>query len=382
MHITPDKVFCPDGYIKRKYLYAKMFNLMPSMYGCKLDDDYTEFDFGKIDLKFIRNLYPNAQVYSDTCRSLDERVSCATLEREGNQEPKYNRQTLFILGDHTTAKYTLILEDDNMIVTFDDDTVEVLYDLDSGIDVEKFTDEFMAKLPTKSTADDEHPSIELVAFDNDSGYYTIESEINAVTIDVDKNYNDDFKEAYEDIMEFIESDDRKSGLVILNGEPGTGKTYFIRHLITNTNKAYLLIPPSMASNMSSAEFTTFLIEHKDYVFILEDCETVIKERTVNDFANAVSSLLNMSDGLMSDIFNGKFICTFNADIATVDEAILRPGRCFAKYEFGKLCAEKSKALLKDRGFGDVDCGEMSLAEIYNYGKKKTTKKSKKIGFKN
>ena len=383
MIINAKEIFNNEGYIKRQYMYAKMFNLMPSRYGCELNDTESEFDFEKIDKSFIRSIYPNAEVYMQSCRSIDDRVSCATLEREDNpDEPRYNRKSMFLLGDHVIALIAIILSDENIIITFDDDTVEVLYDLDSGIDIEKFTDDFISKLPTRKIVEDEYPKIELVAYDTDSGYYTIESEINSVNIDIDKNYNDDFKPVCEDIIKFIESEDRKSGLILLNGEPGTGKTYFIRHLITNTDKPYILIPPSMATSMSSPEFVTFLIEHKDSVFVLEDCETVIKERTINDFANAVSSLLNMSDGLMSDIFNGKFICTFNADIASVDEAILRKGRCFAKYEFGKLCADKAKVLLKERGFGDVDCENMSLADIYHYDSKGSGgKKTKKIGFK-
>ena len=150
-------------------------------------------------------------------------------------------------------------------------------------------------------------------------------------------------------MKFLSSEERKSGLIVLNGEPGTGKSYFIRHLIKNIDNNYVLIPPSMAENLASPEFTSFLMSNTDSVFILEDCETVIKQRSMADFTSAVSSILNMSDGIMSDIFNGKFICTFNADMGSIDDAILRKGRCYAKYTFGKLDKEKAKVLLNERG---------------------------------
>ena len=71
-------------------------------------------------------------------------------------------------------------------------------------------------------------------------------------------------------------------------------------------------------------------------------------------------------GIMSDIFNGKFICTFNTDISKVDPALLRKGRCFGKYEFKKLDAKKAEALLKERGFDIKKCDDMTLADIYNY----------------
>jgi hypothetical protein len=141
---------------------------------------------------------------------------------------------------------------------------------------------------------------------------------------------------------------------------------------------------SMAKNLASPEFTSFLMNHTDSVFILEDCETVIKQRSMADFTSAVSSILNMSDGIMSDIFNGKFICTFNADMRSIDDAILRKGRCYAKYTFGKLDKEKAKVLLNERGItlSEDEYEDMVLADIYHYEDKnvESANKKKKIGF--
>ena len=124
------------------------------------------------------------------------------------------------------------------------------------------------------------------------------------------------------------------------------------------------------------------MNNTDSVFILEDCETVIKQRNMTDFTSAVSSILNMSDGLMSDIFNGKFICTFNADMCTIDDAILRKGRCYAKYTFGKLDKDKAKVLLNERGIELDEYCDMSVADIYHYDCKnvESVSNKKKIGF--
>jgi ATP-dependent 26S proteasome regulatory subunit len=83
---------------------------------------------------------------------------------------------------------------------------------------------------------------------------------------------------------------------------------------------------------------------------------------------------------MSDIFNIKFICTFNTDIKNIDEALLRPGRCFVNYEFKPLCAEKSSKLLENLGHKVDKSREMTLAEIYNYKEDDIVQKPKKIGF--
>ena len=105
-----------------------------------------------------------------------------------------------------------------------------------------------------------------------------DSEINKVELDIDKNYNDDFKPVYETITKFLEPNNRKSGMVMLNGEPGTGKTYFIRHLINAVKNNYIVITPAMAQHIGSPSFVEFLIDNKDSVFILEDCEDVIMSR--------------------------------------------------------------------------------------------------------
>lgn len=383
MKIKTEYVFNSNGNIKKDLMFSNMFGLMPSTYACTLDEDDKKFDMYKINKEFILSLYPNAQVFQISGRHVDDEVSCVTEERQKDQEPVYVRDGAYVLSQYRTSETTIILNDIKVIITFDKSTIEAIYDLDSGIDIEKFIDEFISKLPLIDENErTEYPNVNLVSFSNDAGYYTVEAEINSVTIDIDKNYNDDFKPIYEDIVKFLSSEERKSGLVVLNGEPGTGKSYFIRHLIKNVDNNYVLIPPSMAENLASPEFTSFLMSNTDSVFILEDCETVIKDRSIMDVTSAVSSILNMSDGIMSDIFNGKFICTFNADMSTIDEAILRKGRCYGKYTFGKLDKDKVKVLLNEKGIELDEYEDMTLADIYHYEDKnvESISKKKRIGF--
>jgi len=368
-------------------MFAELYGLMPSTYVVSYDEELKDcrFDLPSADKEFIKSIYPNAKIYSTSGRHIDDEASCVTEERNDEQDiqPIYNRYGAYAISSYVSAETTIILDDIHVIITIDKNSMEAIYDYDSDIDIEAFCDDLCEKLPTiDESVDDDHPEVQLVAYSPDSGYYTMSSEINAVNIDIENNYNDDFKPIYDDIVDFLESDERRSGLIVLNGEPGTGKTYFIRHIITKCPNNYILIPPSIASNLSSPEFMTFLVENRNSVFILEDCESVIKDRTISDFANAVSAVLNMSDGLMSDIFNGKFICTFNADLNQVDEAILRKGRCFAEYEFGKLSKDKATNLLHKLGHNVNADSEMTLADIYNYDIKNVSesKSTKKIGF--
>ncbi len=114
----------------------------------------------------------------------------------------------------------------------------------------------------------------------------------------------------------------------------------------------------------------FIMSLKNNIVILEDCEDVIRTRKSSmSSSSAVSLLLNMGDGLLSDDLELKFICTFNENISNIDDALLRKGRLACKYEFKELSVEKSNNLLAEL-YGDRDpvpvtYKPMTLADIYN-----------------
>ena len=280
------------------------------------------------------------------------------------------------------ATRLLIDHYNHAVITIGLKGIGIVYDPTKIKDIRGYAKNIYEKLPTTSETlyDDSTPYVGLVTFSN--GRYELDdAEIRTVHLDIDKSYNDDFKPIYDDIVKFLDKDNRKSGVVLLNGDPGTGKTFFIRHLVNTVKGNYVIVPAVLARHLDSPEMITFLASNRDSIFILEDCEDIIKSRD-NAIFSGISSILNMSDGLMSDIFNGKFICTFNCDIGAIDNALLRKGRCAAMYTFNKLNKTKAKALLTELG-KDVDVKEdMSHAEIYNYDDVNVEgyKKQQKVGF--
>lgn len=201
-----------------------------------------------------------------------------------------------------------------------------------------------------------------------SGFYLDKGKIKVYpNFDIKKLYNDGFEAEDEKIRKFIEEDD-KSGLVILHGKPGTGKTSYIKHLVASfPNRKFVYVPASMISLLGEPSFGSFLITLNNHVIVLEDCENAIKDRKENGSASSVSLLLNMTDGLLSDDLGMKFICTFNNDIKSIDPALLRKSRLMSKYEFKALDKKKAAVLLNERGIivPKLD-NALTLAEIFHY----------------
>ena len=187
--------------------------------------------------------------------------------------------------------------------------------------------------------------------------------------DILKQYNDDFIEENEIITKFINSEE-KSGLIILHGSKGTGKSTYIKNLVcSNPDKKFVFVPSSIIDLLGDPGFGSFLTSLNNHIIILEDCENIIRDRKLTGSASAVSLLLNMTDGILSDDLAIKFICTFNDDMKNIDDALLRKGRLISKYEFKNLSIEKTNILLEELGIEEKTKTPLSLAEIFNYNEK-------------
>lgn len=111
------------------------------------------------------------------------------------------------------------------------------------------------------------------------------------------------------------------------------------------------------------------MDRPNSILIIEDAENIIHDRkdVMKSTNQAVSNLLNMSDGLLGDAVHQQIICTFNCDIGNIDSALLRDGRLVMEHKFDKLSVENARQLCEKLGVDNkgADIREpMSLAEIY------------------
>jgi len=196
------------------------------------------------------------------------------------------------------------------------------------------------------------------------GYDTTSFELPDQKLDIDLGYGKGFKPIHEKIINRLNQKNGK-GLVLLHGTPGTGKTHYLKYIASKIkDKRVLFIPPYLADFITSPEMTPFLIQNSNSVLFIEDAERVITDRSTGG-ANGVSNILNITDGILSDILNIQIVATFNMDKAKIDSALLRKGRLIAEHKFDALPIEDSNNLLKHLGKKHVTDKPMTLTEIYN-----------------
>jgi hypothetical protein len=203
-------------------------------------------------------------------------------------------------------------------------------------------------------------------------------DVKRTRLDIDLFYEDDFKETHQTILRRLNKKDDK-GIVLLHGIPGTGKTTYLRYLVGKIKKRVLFIPPDMASQIVNPDLVRLLVDNPNCVLIIEDAENIIMQRQPGS-DSAVSNLLNISDGLLSDFLNVQIICTFNSSLSVVDNALLRKGRLIAKYEFTKLSVPKAQRLSQHIGSPLRVITPMSVAEIMNHSEKNYVQERPRIGF--
>jgi hypothetical protein len=215
------------------------------------------------------------------------------------------------------------------------------------------------------------------------GYDTMSFDLPKQELDLETNYGKDFIKIHDKIIKQLDSPKGK-GLVLLHGKPGTGKTFYLKYLASLIKeKNVLFVPPYLADMITSPEMMPFLVELQDSILFIEDAERVITDREEQNSVG-VSNILNLTDGILSDILNIQIVATFNMAIDKIDPALLRKGRLIAEHEFGELSVKESNNLIKKLGIkGEKATEPMTLTQIYNMLEpeyKSEQKQKQAIGF--
>ena len=289
---------------------------------------------------------------------------------------KYVEQTSESLFVNTT-KSILINVNRNLQKDADLVSLEFGYDIRNGEISKQLDFDSIGKF--KKTA--KKSSIQLVK--SDMGHLdTEEYDLTIPEIDLELNYGVEFLKIHETIVKRLNTQGDK-GIILLHGDPGTGKTSYIKYLTRLIkDKDILFIPPSMAEMLSEPSIIPFLMEHRNSILLIEDAERVIADREGKGSPAGVSNILNLTDGILGDCLNIQVIATFNMKRERIDPALLRKGRLICEHKFDVLSLKETNRLLEHLNKGIISTHSLTLADIYNIDSDalRITKDIKGIGF--
>ena len=175
---------------------------------------------------------------------------------------------------------------------------------------------------------------------------------------------------------FLES---SASIILLIGPPGTGKTTFIRGLLHHAGKNAIVTYDDKILDRDYI-FARFIEDDMD-VMVIEDADNFLKSRA--DGNTMMHRFLNVGDGLISMKGKKLIFSTNLPSVSDVDDALIRPGRCFDIVNFENYSKEQAVALSKQLGleFTPKQTGDTySLAEIFHKQKNANPKQKRKMGF--
>lgn len=157
-------------------------------------------------------------------------------------------------------------------------------------------------------------------------------------------------ETREKICQLISMPTSPSGrLIIWHGQPGTGKTFAIRALMRAWKDHYAFVSISDAGAFLDNPGSYYeLVQEFDrpVLFIMEDAAENLLRETRAHHSRRISTILNLTEGLIAQGRQDQFLITFNQEVRELDPAVIRPGRCRSRIEFHPLPKEYAASWLK------------------------------------
>ncbi|MGN6676657.1 MAG: DUF5925 domain-containing protein, partial [Streptosporangiaceae bacterium] len=169
--------------------------------------------------------------------------------------------------------------------------------------------------------------------------------------DIRENYSSATAAALNQLMA-VGPDDMAGQLLLLYGPPGTGKTTALRALAREwqgwCDTDCVLDPEALFADPGYLMDAALgdddgQGEGRWRLLLLEDCDELIGADAKRASGQALSRLLNLTDGLLGQGRRVLVAITTNEDIRSLHPAVVRPGRCLAQIEVGPLAPAEAAA---------------------------------------
>ncbi len=140
-------------------------------------------------------------------------------------------------------------------------------------------------------------------------------------------------------------------ILLWHGPPGTGKTTAIRALARawkdRIGVEVLLDPEQVMSG--SGRLLSVLLNGSSgdwRLLVIEDADELLRADAKDRVGQAMSRLLNLSDGLLGQGMKVLVLLTTNEPIGRIHPALIRPGRCLDETEFRRFTRPEAEAVVE------------------------------------
>lgn len=171
-----------------------------------------------------------------------------------------------------------------------------------------------------------------------------------------------YPELVEGVMPFIDRFLRADETVlVLQGPPGTGKTRLIRAILGQMSRrkgedACAVYTGDKRAVENDEIFVRFITGAED-AFIIEDADHLLKPRC--DGNQDLHRFLTIADGVVRAQGRKIIFSTNLPNVGDLDEALIRPGRCFARVFVRELTRAEAVALIDSQ----VNVSDVRVAAI-------------------
>ena len=181
----------------------------------------------------------------------------------------------------------------------------------------------------------------------------------------------------EPVMQFITRYlDAKDTVLILLGQPGSGKTRLVRAILaemsrrkaesTKGDNAEVMYTGDRRAFENDAIFVEFITGSHD-AFVVEDADHLLTSRSSGN--QDLHRFLGIADGVVRAQGRKILFTTNLPNVNDVDSALLRPGRCFAVVHTRSLAPEEGARLIARLCDGEPSREQAAAAMAYPPGTK-------------
>jgi hypothetical protein len=159
-------------------------------------------------------------------------------------------------------------------------------------------------------------------------------------------------------------------VLVLQGPPGTGKTRLVRAILgeisrRNGGEAQALYTGDRKALESDEIFVKFITGWDD-AFVVEDADHLLKARAAGN--ENLHRFLAIADGVVRAQARKIILSTNLPNLGDLDDALIRPGRCFARVFVRELTPAEATALMGELCAGQEEIGRSAMALLTAAGR--------------